>query len=47
MNEFIISNGYTYDMSDKRFHHEIYLSNPNRCKIEKLKTIIRLPIKKA
>ena len=46
MNEFIIDNGYTYDISDKRFHHEIYLSNPNRCKIENLKTIIRLPIKK-
>ena len=30
-----------------RFHHEIYLSDVRRCKPEKLKTVIRQPIKRA
>jgi len=28
-------------------HHEIYLSDPNRTAPERLKTVIRQPIKKA
>ena len=40
-------NGYELDITDKRFHHEIYLSDPRKCEISKLKTIIRHPIKKA
>jgi len=27
-------------------HHEIYLSNPNKTKPEKMKTVIRLPVLK-
>lgn len=39
-------NGYELDITDKRYHHEIYLSNPRKCDVSKLKTVIRHPIKK-
>ena len=45
MQEFAIENGYEIDISDKRFHHEIYLSDPRRAAEEKLRTVIRHPIK--
>jgi hypothetical protein len=38
--------GYAIDITPARHHHEIYLSNPNNTEPSKLKTIIRLPIKK-
>ena len=31
----------------ERLHHEIYESDPRRCNPEKLKTVIRIPIKKS
>ena len=37
-------NGYELDITDKRYHHEIYLSDPRKCDISKLKTVIRHPI---
>lgn len=46
MHEYAISNGYREDISDKRYHHEIYLSDARRCSPEKLKTIIRHPVVK-
>ncbi len=46
MNEYIKENGYQIDITDKRLHHEIYLSDPRRCDTSKLKTVIRHPIKK-
>ena len=45
MHEYIEENGYKLDINDKRYHHEIYLSDPRKCKAEKLKTVIRHPIK--
>ena len=30
MNEFTKKNGYSIDLTDKRYHHEIYLSNPRK-----------------
>ena len=39
--------GYSIDFSDTRRHHEIYLSDPRRTAPEKLKTVIRHPVKKA
>lgn len=39
-------NGYELDITDKRYHHEIYLSDPRKCDVSKLKTVIRHPIKK-
>lgn len=46
MNEFAAKNGYALDITDNRFHHEIYLSDARRVAPEKLKTVIRHPIKK-
>lgn len=47
MHEYIKANGYELDMTDKRLHHEIYLSDPRKCEPSKLKTVVRHPIKKA
>lgn len=44
MHEFMEQEGYALDISDKRFHHEIYLSDARRVAPEKLKTVIRHPI---
>ncbi len=38
--------GFELDISDQRYHHEIYLSDPRKVETSKLKTIIRHPIKK-
>lgn len=46
MHDYMESNGYKLDITDKRFHHEIYLSDPRKCAANKLKTVIRHPIKK-
>ena len=46
MEDFIHTNGYENDFSDTRLHHEIYISDPRKTPIEKLKTIIRHPVKK-
>ena len=47
MDNYIKENGYQTDMTDKRLHHEIYLSDARRVAPEKWKTVIRHPIKKA
>lgn len=46
MHEFIDKEGYQLDISDLRHHHEMYLSDPRKTEPNKLKTIIRHPIKK-
>ncbi len=46
MESYAKENGYEIDINDKRFHHEIYLSDPRKCKTENLKTVIRHPVKK-
>ena len=46
MDKFIADNGYENDISDTRRHHEIYLSDARKVAPEKLKTVIRQPIKK-
>jgi len=45
MDRYLDENGYENDMSDDRRHHEIYLSDARRVAPEKLKTVIRHPIK--
>jgi len=45
MHEFMINSGYVLDINDKRFHHEIYLSDARKTAPEKLKTVIRHPVK--
>ncbi|MEG1146922.1 MAG: GyrI-like domain-containing protein, partial [Bacilli bacterium] len=46
MHETMENNGYELDISDTRYHHEIYLSDPRKCDFAKLKTVIRHSIKK-
>jgi len=46
MHKYMEENGYELDITDTRFHHEIYLSDPRRCDESKLKTVIRYPIRK-
>ena len=46
MDEYARAQGYLPDFSESRFHHEIYLSDVRRCKPEKLKTVIRQPVRK-
>ena len=45
MHEFMESEGYVLDISDTRRHHEIYLSDVRKVSPEKLKTVIRHPVK--
>ena len=47
MDKFLTENGYENDFSEVRLHHEIYLSDARKVSPEKLKTIIRHPIRKA
>lgn len=47
MHEYMKEEGYTLDITDKRMHHEIYLSDPRKCDVSKLKTVIRHPVKKS
>jgi hypothetical protein len=44
--EFIESNNLKNDINDKRRHHEIYLSDPRKTEVSKLKTVLRIPVKK-
>ena len=46
MEDYARENGYEINITDTKFHHEIYLSDPRRCETAKLKTVIRHPIKK-
>ena len=45
MKDYAEAQGYRIDPNDSRKHHEIYLSDPRRTAPEKLKTVIRFPIK--
>lgn len=46
MEDYLAANGYQTDLTDQHRHHEIYLSDPRRTAPDKLKTVIRHPIKK-
>ncbi|WP_026527240.1 GyrI-like domain-containing protein [Butyrivibrio sp. VCD2006] len=45
MHRFMEEQGYILDINEKRLHHEIYLSDARRVAPEKLKTVIRHPIR--
>ena len=47
MHRFMEEQGYALDITDRRMHHEIYLSDARKVAPEKLKTAIRHPIKRA
>jgi hypothetical protein len=46
MNDFIDANGLQNDITETRRHHEIYLSDPRKTETSKLKTVLRIPVKK-
>ena len=45
MDEYAAAQGYAVDFSKERFHHEIYLGDPRKTAPEKLKTVLRHPIR--
>lgn len=45
MHEYMELEGYILDINNKRHHHEIYLSDVRKVVPEKMKTVIRHPIK--
>jgi hypothetical protein len=47
MHRYMEEQGYALDITDQRLHHEIYLSDARKVAPEKLKTVIRHPIRKA
>lgn len=46
MDEYALLKGYEVDFSASRLHHEIYLSDPRKVSGEKLRTVIRHPVRK-
>lgn len=46
MNQFIDDHDLLIDINDIRLHHEIYLGDPRKTKVENLKTVIRHPVKR-
>jgi hypothetical protein len=45
LDKLVADSGYRLDFSENRRHHEIYLADPRKTVPEKLKTILRHPIK--
>jgi hypothetical protein len=46
MHEFMETEGYELDITDTRRHHEIYLSDARKVAPDKLKTVIRHPVRR-
>ncbi len=46
MENYAVSSGYQVDINESRLHHEIYLSDPRKCAPDRLKTVVRHPIRK-
>ena len=46
LDAFTAEQGYAADFSDTRRHHEIYLGDPRRTKPERLRTVLRQPVRK-
>jgi len=45
MHDYMTGMGYVLDITDERMHHEIYLSDVRKVAADKLKTVIRHPVK--
>ena len=45
MDRYLLEQGYENDISDLRRHHEIYLSDPRKVSLERMKTVIRHPVR--
>lgn len=46
MKAFMAEHGLQSDLSDTRPHHEIYLSDPRKVDIAKMKTVLRYPVRR-
>ena len=46
MDAYLEQNGYANDLNSERLHHEIYLSDPRKCSPDKMRTVIRHPIRR-
>lgn len=46
MESYAVSSGHQVDINESRLHHEIYLSDPRKCAPDRLKTVVRHPIRK-
>ncbi|MBR4469976.1 MAG: GyrI-like domain-containing protein [Erysipelotrichaceae bacterium] len=46
MHQYMEDQGYVLDITNRRMHHEIYLSDARKTDPQKLKTVIRHPIRK-
>lgn len=46
LEQFINDSGFVTDLSNERWHHEIYLSDPRKAAAKNLKTVIRHPIRR-
>lgn len=47
LDAFLAEQGYVPDFSGQRRHHEIYLSDPRHTSPERLKTLVRHPVRRA
>ena len=47
MHEYMAAEGYELDINNRRLHHEIYVSDVRKTAPEKLRTVIRHPVKRA
>ena len=46
MEDYARARGYEIDFSPGRYHHELYLSDARKVQPERLKTVIRHPVRK-
>lgn len=46
MEEQAAAQGYLPDLTADRLHHEIYLSDPRRTSPEKMRTVLRHPVRR-
>ena len=46
IDNYIVNNNLANDVNEKRRHHEIYLSDFRKTETSKLKTVLRIPVKK-
>lgn len=46
MHDYMEEQGYELDITDRRYHHEIYLSDARKVASERLKTVVRHPVRK-
>ncbi|MCI8585972.1 MAG: transcriptional regulator [Lachnospiraceae bacterium] len=46
MHRFMEEQGYVLDITDQRFHHEIYLSDVRKVAPERYRTVVRHPVRK-